>query len=334
MPWLSRVPSRWTGIALALSVAATPAAAARAWADEPAWTPKPVPRMQVLPLPNDEASFVRDGVEVTRYHFGPQHERTFLYPIVGPSGRSLTRMGHPRDPVGHSHHNSFWVTHFKVDGVDFWGDRGQGRIVHQRMEFYEDADEAASLQALNHWIDHEGRVRLIERRRITVEPLAEREALITLDLELAPGGPSPVVLGKTSFGLVGVRMAKTIGVHDGGGMIRNSEGGVNEAGVFWKPARWCDYSGRIAPEAIEGLTLLDHPRNYNHPTEFHVRDDGWMGTSLSFDGDLAIEPGQPLRLRYGLYVHAGAPPVAALDARWRAFAERELPATLELPKKK
>ena len=35
------------------------------------------------------------------------------------------------------------------------------------------------------------------------------------------------------------------GVHDGGGTIRNSEGGVNEAGVFWKPARWCDYSGRI-----------------------------------------------------------------------------------------
>src|SRR5687767_10389437 len=71
---------------------------------------KPVPRMQATPLPHHQVAFERDGVELTRYHFGPDLHRTFLYPIMGPAGRPLTRMGHPRDPVGHSHHNSVWIS--------------------------------------------------------------------------------------------------------------------------------------------------------------------------------------------------------------------------------
>src|SRR5688572_3582116 len=60
--------------------------------------PKPVPSMQVLPLPNHEISFQRDGHELTRYYFGSQLRRPFLYPIIGPAGQSLTRLGHPHDP--------------------------------------------------------------------------------------------------------------------------------------------------------------------------------------------------------------------------------------------
>ncbi|NLX22190.1 MAG: hypothetical protein GXY55_11075, partial [Phycisphaerae bacterium] len=73
--------------------------------------PKAVARVQVVPLPYGQAAFEREGVEMARYHFGAGLERPFLYPIVGPSGRSLTRMGHPHDPQSHSHHNSVWVSH-------------------------------------------------------------------------------------------------------------------------------------------------------------------------------------------------------------------------------
>src|SRR6187455_1059626 len=81
--------------------------------------PKPVPRMQVLPLPMDQASIEREGLEISRYYFGKDLFRPFLYPLVGPSGTSLTRMGHPRDPNGHSHHNSVWVSHHDVGGIAF-----------------------------------------------------------------------------------------------------------------------------------------------------------------------------------------------------------------------
>src|SRR5688572_21613305 len=105
--------------------------------------PKLVPKMQALPLPNHEVSFQRDGEELTRYYFGPDLRQPFLYPIIGPSGRSLTRMGHPHDPESHSHHNSVWISHNDVNGVSFWDDRAKGRIVHQRVERFEDSDEFA-----------------------------------------------------------------------------------------------------------------------------------------------------------------------------------------------
>ena len=155
---------------------------------------------------------------------------------------------------------------------------------------------------------------------MTVRPVGERDWLLVIDLELSAPSSS-TTLGKTPFGMVGVRMAKTIGVHDGGGLIRNSEGKVGEkGGVFWKPARWVDYSGPISPGESGGITLLDHPDNPNHPSVFHVRDDGWMGASLTFDGPRTIEPGRPLRLRYGLYAHSGVPTAEAIAASWKAFA--------------
>jgi hypothetical protein len=52
-------------------------------------------------------------------------------------------MGHPHDPESHSHHNSVWISHFDVNGTDFWGDRGGGRIRHKRIVEFEDADEQA-----------------------------------------------------------------------------------------------------------------------------------------------------------------------------------------------
>ena len=123
-------------------------------------------------------------------------------------------------------------------------------------------------------------------------------------------------------------MAKTAGVNDGGGMIRNSEGGINEKQVFWKRARWVDYSGPITHDKLEGITLFDHPQNPNFPSYFHVRNDGWMGASLTFDRPRKIEPTKPLRLRYGLYVHSDMKAKEAIETQWKQFGKIS-PASLD-----
>src|SRR5258706_6347111 len=174
---------------------------------------------------------------------------------------------------------------------------------------------------------------MLERRRTTVQLLPRDEFLLYLDLQLEAPKGQPVTLGKTPFGLVGVRMARTIGVSDGGGEIRNSAGKSGEKEILWRPAKWCDYSGPIRDNVVEGITLMDHPANPNHPTVFHVRSDGWMGTSLTYAADRVIEPAKPLRLRYALYVHAGKPPIEALEQRCAEFA-RTAPSALDPPKKK
>src|SRR5688572_109483 len=301
-------------------------------ADLPLPTAKPVPNAQAIPLPYHQVSFHREGFELARFHYEPDGMRPFVYPIVGPTGRSLTRMGHPHDPEGHRHHNSVWFSHHDVNGVSFWGDYGKGRIVVQRAERFEDGADEAAVLTVAQW--RVGEVVLLnERRRTAVHLLPNNEWLLLIDLQLEPAGTNDVTLGKTPFGIIGVRMAKTIGVLDGGGTIRNSEGGVNEKGVHWQSARWVDYSGPITATAREGITLMDHPSNPNQPTFFHVRDDGWMGASLTYTNAHVFKPGAPLRLRYGLYVHAGVPDAATIRRQWETFAKAPLPA-LEVPRKK
>ena len=294
-------------------------------------TPKPVPQMQVIPLPGSQASVERAGSEISRYYFGKELLRPFLFPMIGPSGKSLTRMGHPRDPNGHSHHNSVWISHHDVNGVGFWNDVSKGRIVHKRVTRYEDADDEAIIEVQNAWQDEAGKTHLEEQRTMRFLPQEGGQWLLVIDVLLS-APKQPAILGKTPFGMIGVRMAKTIGVHDGGGTIRNSEGGVNEEGVFWKPARWVDYSGQITKEAREGVTLLDHPINPNHPTVFHVRNDGWMGSALTFEGPRTIEPGAPLKLRYGLWVHAGIALPEEIEKQFDAFAKIGDPPPLPVKK--
>jgi hypothetical protein len=232
-------------------------------------------------------------------------------------------MGHPHDPESHSHHNSIWISHHNVSGVDFWSDGGKGKIQHKRIIKFEDDDKACSIITENHWLTNQNKVLLLETRKVIAVLLDDSEWLMIIDMKFKTSD-EPVMLGKTPFGVIGIRMAKTIGVNDGGGMIRNSEGAMNEKEVFWKRARWVDYSGLITNENSEGITLFDHPENPNFPSYFHVRNDGWMGASLTHDGPRKIQADKPLHLRYGLYIHSDIKPADSIDAKWKQFVKISL----------
>lgn len=310
-------PVRSTVVVVAMGGLLTMCAANAADAAE-----KPFAAVQAVPMPHVcQVSFQRDERELVRYHYGPQHERPFWFPLIGPAGRVVTRMGHPHDPMGHSHHNSVWISHQNVNGVNFWEDPGPAKIVHQKIERFEDGPSAASLLVQNAWIGPDGKAILIERRLMTIRPLTDGEWMLIVELKIAPAG-GDVTFGKTSFGLLAVRVAKTMTVNDGGGTIRNSEGAVNEKAVFWRPARWVDYSGRVTADRVNGITLMDHPTNPNHPTSYHVRDDGWMGASFTLNGPYKLPKGQYLRLLYALYIHDAMPDAKQLDKRFTEFAAR------------
>ena len=54
--------------------------------------PKPVPLTQAIPQAHDQVSFERNAVEIARYHYGADLKRPFVFPLIGPAGRSITRM--------------------------------------------------------------------------------------------------------------------------------------------------------------------------------------------------------------------------------------------------
>ena len=286
-------------------------------------------RCELVPLPADQVSFQIDGVEKTRWHFGSRYPRPFFYPFNGPSGTSLTRMGHP-GAQNHDHHRSVWLAHHDVGGVDFWSDRTEGQVRQKFWYRYRDGDEEAVMATVCGWYDGESNELMEQDVVAALIRLADGEHALEIQITMRPSAKAESVeLGKTNFGFLAVRVSKTVSAYFGGGKLTDSEGRQGEESIFGNQARWMDYSGPVAsghgPDrktAVEGITYFDHPENPRFPTPWHVREDGWMGASFSMHDDYTITADAPLRLRYLLHAHRGAYDPAEAQSAHEAFAKR------------
>lgn len=270
-------------------------------------------RCELLPLPEQQVSFQIDGFEKIRWHFGGEYPRPFFYPFNGPSGTSLTRMGHPGGQ-NHDHHRSVWFAHNDVGGVNFWSDGTEGRIRQKYWYSYQDGDKEAVMASTCGWNDGRG-VELMQHDLVAaLIPMSKGEHALEIQIILRPADKAESVeLGKTNFGFLAVRVAKTVSVFFGDGVLINSEGQKGEPDIFGKQARWMDYSGSVAvgqgenrKAVIEGITYFDHPENPRYPTYWHVREDGWMEASFCMAEKYTIRADAPLTLRYLLHAHRGA----------------------------
>jgi hypothetical protein len=278
-----------------------------------------MPRCEVHPVAGPAASFRVDGHERLRWHFGTAYPRPFFHPLIGPSGTSLTRIGHPGAP-NHDHHLSIWFAHHKVTGVDFWGMDSLAFVRQKEWLVYDDADDGASMAVRLQWFDGHDPQPLLEQQLIVqVSPGEERETLIELQTTLTPVADR-LEFGRTNFGFLAVRVAKSISEFFGGGRLTDSEGRTGEPAIFGKKARWMDYSGPVGNGLDEGITYFDHPTNPDHPAHWHVRADGWMGASVCFAGPKLTTKDAPLTLRYLLHAHAGRYDADRANRRFVQFA--------------
>ena len=79
-----------------------------------------------------------------------------------------------------------------------------------------------------------------------------------------------------------------------------------------------DDADRRAPERSGGAVFV-HPQHPNYPPTWLTRHYGplcvgWPGVNAR-----TYEPGQPHRLAYRLWVHAGSPDVEQLRSQYEAF---------------
>ncbi|MAG92240.1 MAG: hypothetical protein CMJ48_00600 [Planctomycetaceae bacterium] len=270
-----------------------------------------LPRCQVVPMPGHQASFQIDGVERLAWHFGSGYPRPFFYPLLGPAGATLTRMGHP-GASNHDHHRSVWFAHNKVLGVDFWSDLTSARIRQKQWLAYQDSDDEAVMAVLLEWFDGHDAKPLLEQQVVAgMRPGPENETLLELQSTFTPTSDS-LEFQQTNFGFLAVRVAKSLSAYFGSGQLTNSEGRQDEPNIFGKPARWMDYSGPVpsGAEGVEavanGITYFDHPKNPGFPNSWHVREDGWMGCSINMHTPLTTPRKTPLRLRFLLHAHNGS----------------------------
>jgi hypothetical protein len=273
----------------------------------------------MTPHPDGRIDFSLAGNLFFTYVYQSEVRKPFFFPVRGPSGDLLTRMGHPHDPTGsHRHHRSLWIAHGDIGGVDCWHDwrTGTGAIVHRRFSDREQGPVCARLVEELEWQSAAGQALLSECRTLTAcgAPGADR----LLDLAMEFTAARDLVIGESRFGFLAFRVAEPMTPYDGGGVVRSAEGLFNDL-LCLQPSRWADFSGTVGPGRWAGIAILDHPDNPGSPTPFYCRNDGWLGAACTGNAAMALEEGEHLMLRYRLLIHDGAGDAERLEAAYQQY---------------
>jgi len=251
-----------------------------------------------------------DGKLFTRYQEQYQN-KPILHPIIGPSGKEMTR---PLGEGDHPHHASFWFTHGDVNGIDFW--HKKGTITHQ--EYLQQAvGDQAVLKAKADWKNESGEIIGEEVRSMTFHA---DDDVRWIDVDLKFTAVKPVTFGKTKEGAFGVRVRPTSTV-DKGGTILNSEGDKNKD-AWGKAAAWVDYYGSIDGETL-GIAVMNHPDSLRHPTPWHVRTYGLFAANPFMKEELNLAKGESFTLRHRLVFHAGTTEEADIAAIYDDYVKQK-----------
>ncbi len=262
-----------------------------------------------------------DGQLFTEYlvHSGT---KPILWPIIGPTGKTMTRDYPMRDRPGevkdHSHQRSLWFAHGNVNGVNFWAEpqsaptsKNLGSIQH--VKFLNVAGgKPAVIVAQNDWLGPDGKKVCEDQRTLRFDTDGDAR-WIDFDITVkATDGPA--TFGDDKEGTFGVRVAQTISVDaKQGGKIVNSRQQID--GAAWgQTAPWVDYHGPVDGQTV-GIAIFNHPSSFRFPTYWHVRTYGLFaanpfGVREFTNGKMTggahmLSPGQCMTLRYRVFLHRG-----------------------------
>jgi hypothetical protein len=278
-----------------------------------------------------------DGKLFTRYIFAGA-PKPYLWPIIGPSGDPITRAYPMRDVAGekhdHPHQRSLWFTHGLVNGIDFWAETDKsGHQVHRAFEAVEASGTVGRIRAVNDWVVRDGdqAKKICEDTRELRIYATQPNRMLDFDITIR-ASDGDVTFGDTKEGMFGVRVASSMDVDQPqkgqpGGHIVNSRG-ESDAKAWGRPAEWVDYSGPVNGKTV-GITILNHPSSFRHPTHWHVRTYGLFAANpfglhdfsndKSKDGSYTIPRGESITFRYRVVFHEGDASAANPAAAYQAY---------------
>lgn len=249
-----------------------------------------------------------DGQPFTTYLFNNSGQKPILWPVLGPTGKEMTRAwplrrDNPEEKTDHPHQKSFWFVHGDVSRVNFWLEPTdptiekaksekkqaepkekkekkdseplwQGKQEHRQL-IKAEGGKVGTIVTATEWIDaeHEQAKMLSDVRTLR---FGGNKEMRWIDFDVVvTAAKDGVAFRDTKEGSFGLRIAESMRV-DRGGKVMTSEG-LTDGGVVkdpmpcWgKPAAWVDYSGSVGGEKL-GIAILNHPSSFRYPNRWHVR---------------------------------------------------------------
>jgi hypothetical protein len=261
------------------------------------------------------------GREVTRYHTGGpmfdkvRHKKPFFYPLMAHGVnvlRGYPMEDRPNEARDHPHHTGVYFTHGEVNGKDYWSKVSitpKGIVKKESGAF-------ALIVAENAWGDD-----VMEMQEIRILD-AGPDVVMDWTITLRAAGDKPVHLGQTKEGSFGVRVATGLTALEPGrrprpndprgeGKMVDALGNEGEAAIRpekrpagKQAASWADNSGTVDGKMV-GVAVMNHPGSWRFPGDWHVRHYGLFAHNPLMHAEHHLKPGEPLVIKYRLYVHGG-----------------------------
>ncbi len=304
--------------------------------------PEDAPPRVAINRQSDEAvlDVVIDGVLFTRYHYGDQWRKPFLWPVNAEGGLGITRdypmetESTPRIARDHPHHKSFWSAYGEVNGHDLWAEGNNAGNQRSGQITFGSGDAYGWIRAENVWEDKDGNPLLDELREYRFYAAPETARLFDAHVTLKASHGEVLLSDTKEGGIVSARMRPDIS--HARAVITNAHGDQGEGAAWGKPSPWCDFSGDVPDVGWRGLAIFDHPGNFRHPSSWHVRNYGLMGANafgysyfrerdynkalMPENGDHTLAAGEALSFAYRIYVHSGNVEEASVADRYADYA--------------
>ncbi len=287
-----------------------------------------------------------DGRLFTSYLYSPEREKPFLYPVVASNGAVVTRSfpltKRTGERIDHPHQVGLWFNYGNVNDLDFWNNSyaipadkkyQYGSIIHKSIVQTHSAGNKATLVVRMNWVDHTGKVLLVEDTRyvFTAWPHARQ-----IDRYTTLTASEPVIFKDNKEGLIAVRVAREFEMPSNepadftdasgnvthvaamdntgvSGMYTGSKGEKGDA-VWGTRNNWVILTARKDNEQIS-LAFFDHPSNPGYPAYAHARGYGLfalnnLGKNV-FDpkepvSEYKLKKGESMTFRHRFYILTGA----------------------------
>lgn len=306
-----------------------------AWAAEP---------FQVAKTATGGALVQLHGEPIAEY-FVDRANKPFLWRIIGPTGKSMTRAfpmaDVPGEKTDHVHQRGLTFAHQGVAGFDTWaeaatydyGDNEKtaanmgklGAIRHRGFRTLAGGTTAV-IHAHNDVVDAANKPLLAEERRMTFSSAPDTR-IIDVDIDLvAAYGPVDMADMKDAGLYIRVPDSMAVDRRQGGTIINSS--GQRDAEAWSRHADWVDYHGPVEGEHL-GIAILNHPTSFRHPTAWHVRTYGLFCANPfgmkqmnpeAESGAVALAAGERLSLRHRFIFHVGDEQQAGIARAYEAYA--------------
>ncbi|MGE5295317.1 MAG: DUF6807 family protein [Solirubrobacterales bacterium] len=237
----------------------------------------------------------------------------YIHPLYGLDGEELTLDW----PVDHPHHRGIYWAWPEVDY------RGQQGDLHALQRVFarptgqcvtQDGPDYAQINAENlwRWDDQEPIVR--EWAVIRAWRSTEAGRLIDLEFHFTALKDEVAIArrGTSHYGGLNVRLAS----------VKNQEIRFHSDPAEASPRRaWSELSGIFSGEAVTGLTVFQSPSNPEYPGDWvQYPEINWLQPTFPSAGTrYVLKPGQPLVLKFRLWIHAGKAGEADLADAWTAW---------------